>query len=143
MIVILSLNDLSLSRNDLTGVSSDRQYLLLNTTGRRTIMGKITFIEHDQTEHVAEFKAGSSVMQIAVDNLIPGIDGDCGGECACGTCHVIVSDDWFRKTGTPGGEEEQMLSMTPERASTSRLGCQVVITDEMDGMTVHLPEFQM
>lgn len=106
-------------------------------------MGKITFIEHDQTEHVAELKAGSSVMQIAVDNLIPGIDGDCGGECACGTCHVIVSDDWFRKTGTPGGEEEQMLSMTPERASTSRLGCQVVITDEMDGMTVHLPEFQM
>ena len=143
MNVILSLNDLSLSRNDLTGVSLDRQYLLLKTTGRRTILGKITFIEHDQTEHVAEFKAGSSVMQIAVDNLIPGIDGDCGGECACGTCHVIVSDDWFRKTGTPGGEEEQMLSMTPERESTSRLGCQVVITDEMDGMTVHLPEFQM
>ena len=106
-------------------------------------MGKITFIEHDQTKHVAEFKTGSSVMQIAVDNLIPGIDGDCGGECACGTCHVIVSDDWFRKTGTPGGEEEQMLSMTPERESTSRLGCQVVLTDEMDGMTVHLPEFQM
>lgn len=106
-------------------------------------MGKISFIEHDQTEHVAEFEVGSSVMQIAVDNAIPGIDADCGGECACGTCHVIVSDEWFSKTGAPGDEEEQMLSMTPERAGTSRLGCQVVITDEMDGMTVHLPEFQM
>ncbi|PAU82390.1 2Fe-2S ferredoxin [Halovibrio salipaludis] len=106
-------------------------------------MGKITFIENDQTVHVAEFEAGSSVRQIAVDNAIPGIDGDCGGECACGTCHVIVSEGWFSKTGTLGGEEEQMLSMTPERTSTSRLGCQVVLTDEMDGMTVHLPEFQM
>jgi len=107
------------------------------------MLGKVIFIEHDQTEHVAEFEAGSSVMQIAVDNAIPGIDGDCGGECACGTCHVIVSEDWFSKTGTPGDEEEQMLSMTPERTSTSRLGCQVIVTDEMDGITVHLPEFQM
>jgi 2Fe-2S ferredoxin len=122
---------------------ADSQYLLSNATRRRTILGKIIFIEHDQTEHVAEFEAGSSVMQIAVDNAIPGIDGDCGGECACGTCHVIITNEWFSKTGTPGNEEEQMLSMTPERASTSRLGCQVVTTDEMDGMTVHLPEFQM
>jgi 2Fe-2S ferredoxin len=117
--------------------------MLLNDTGRRTRLGTITFIEHDQTEHVVKFKAGCSVMQIAVDNAIPGIDGDCGGECACGTCHVIVSDDWFRKTGTPGDDEEQMLSMTPERTGTSRLSCQIVVTDEMDGMTVRLPEFQM
>ena len=106
-------------------------------------MGKITFVAHDNTEHVAEFEAGVSLMQIAVDNAIPGIDGDCGGECACGTCHVIVAAAWFKKTGTPSDDEEQMLSMTPERAKTSRLGCQVHTTEAMDGMTVHLPEFQM
>ena len=106
-------------------------------------MGKVTFIEHDQTKHVAEFKHGSSLMQIAVDNAIPGIDGDCGGECACGTCHVIIAEEWFSKTGVPNEEEEQMLSMTPERTGTSRLGCQVIVTDAMDGICVNLPEFQM
>ena len=106
-------------------------------------MGKITFIEHDNTEHVAEFEAGANLMRIAVDNAIPGIDGDCGGECACGTCHVIVADEWFATTGAPGANEEQMLSMTPERAKTSRLGCQIQTTEAMDGMTVRLPEFQM
>ena len=75
-------------------------------------MGKITFVEHDNTAHVTEFEAGTTLMQVAVDNAVPGIDGDCGGECACG-------------------------------AKTSRLGCQVRTTDAMDGMTVHLPEFQM
>ncbi len=106
-------------------------------------MGKITFIEHDDTEHVVEFKAGASLMQIAVDHMIPGIDADCGGECACGTCHVIVADEWYDKTGTPGDDEQQMLSMTPELAKTSCLGCQVQTTEAMDGMTVRLPEFQM
>lgn len=106
-------------------------------------MGKIIFIEHDDTEHVTEFRAGSTLMQVAVDNAVPGIDGDCGGECACGTCHMIVADEWFGNTGTVGDAEEQMLSMTPERGRTSRLGCQVEITEAMDGMIVHLPEFQM
>lgn len=106
-------------------------------------MGKITFIEHDNTEHVAEFEAGTTLKDIAVDNLIPGIDGDCGGECACGTCHVILAEAWFDKVGAPGQDEEQMLSMTPERNNTSRLGCQVKVTEAMDGMTVRLPEFQM
>mgnify|MGYP000022610148 FL=1 len=106
-------------------------------------MGKITFIEHDSTEHIAEFESGSSLMQVAVNNAVPGIDGDCGGECACGTCHVIVTDEWFGKTGEIDDAEEQMLSMTPERAETSRLGCQIRTTEAMDGMTVLLPEFQM
>ena len=106
-------------------------------------MGKITFIEHDNTEHVTEFEVGTTLMQIAADNAIPGVDGDCGGECACGTCHMIIADEWFGKTGSIGNAEEQMLSMTPERAKTSRLGCQVKTTDAMDGLTVHLPEFQM
>lgn len=106
-------------------------------------LGKITFIEHDGTEHVVEFEAGSTLKDIAVGNAIPGIDADCGGECACGTCHVIVAKEWFSKTGAPGQNEEQMLSMTPERAETSRLGCQVRTTEAMDGMIVRLPEFQM
>jgi 2Fe-2S ferredoxin len=106
-------------------------------------VGKITFVEHDNTAHVTEFEAGTTLMQVAVDNAVPGIDGDCGGECACGTCHMIVADAWFGKTGAVGDAEEQMLSMTPERAKTSRLGCQVRTTEVMDGMIVHLPEFQM
>lgn len=106
-------------------------------------MNKIIFIAHDLTEHVVGFESGASLMQIAVDNAIPGIDADCGGECACGTCHVIIADEWFEKTGTPGNDEEQMLSMTPERARSSRLSCQVKLTEAMDGMTVRLPEFQM
>ncbi|BAP13058.1 MAG: 2Fe-2S ferredoxin [Alcanivorax borkumensis] len=106
-------------------------------------MGKITFIENDKTEHVTEFEAGITLMQVALDNAVPGIDGDCGGECACGTCHLIVPEEWFDKTGPINDAEEQMLSMTPERAKTSRLGCQVKATEAMDGMTVQLPEFQM
>lgn len=106
-------------------------------------MGKITFIEHDNTKHVVELEAEATLMQIAVNNAIPGIDGDCGGECACGTCHMIVADEWFDKTGAIIDAEEQMLSMTPERANSSRLGCQVKATEAMDGMTVRLPEFQM
>lgn len=106
-------------------------------------MAKITFIEHDGTEHVVEFEAGTTLKDIAVNNAVPGIDADCGGECACGTCHVIVAEEWFDKTGVPGPDEEQMLSMTPERAATSRLGCQVRTTEAMDGITVRLPEFQM
>lgn len=106
-------------------------------------MGKITFVDHNDTQHVVEFEAGTSLMRIAVDNMIPGIDADCGGECACGTCHLIVADAWFARTGTIQPAEEQLLSMTPERAKTSRLGCQVKTTEEMDGMVVRLPEFQM
>ena len=106
-------------------------------------MAKITFIEHDNTRHVTEFEAGTTLMQIAVANAVPGIDGDCGGECACGTCHMIVAQEWFDKTGEIADAEEQMLSMTPERAATSRLGCQVKTTTAMDGMSVFLPEFQM
>ena len=106
-------------------------------------MGKITFIEHDETEHVVDFEAGTSLMQTAMDNAIPGIDADCGGSCACGTCHVIVASEWFEQTGSSSGDEQQMLDMTPEQAQTSRLACQVEVTDAMDGMVVRLPEFQM
>ncbi|WP_291739344.1 2Fe-2S iron-sulfur cluster-binding protein [Limnobacter sp. UBA1615] len=106
-------------------------------------MGKIIFVEHNSTEHVAKLDVGSTLMQIAVTNAVPGIDGDCGAECACGTCHIVVDGQWFNRTGEIADVEEQMLSMTPERTDTSRLGCQVKVTEEMDGMIVYLPEFQM
>lgn len=106
-------------------------------------MGRITFITHDDNEYPADFEAGASLMQTAVDNGVPGIDADCGGCCACGTCHVIVDTQWFDRTGEAGDDERQMLGMTPELAETSRLACQVQTTEAMDGMVVRLPEFQM
>ena len=106
-------------------------------------MGSITLIEHDGTEHQVAIEAGKSLMELATDNAVPGIDADCGGDCACGTCHVIVNGDWFAATGVANGDELQMLDMTPEREQTSRLACQIETTEAMDGMVVRLPEFQM
>lgn len=106
-------------------------------------MGNITFIQHDGEEHIVELIVSKSLMQLAVDNNIPGIDADCGGECACGTCHVMLQQKWFNIANKAEADELQMLDMTPEREATSRLSCRVQITDAMDGMTVHLPEFQM
>jgi 2Fe-2S ferredoxin len=106
-------------------------------------MGSITFIEHDGNKHQVDIEEGKSLMQIAMDNGVPGVDADCGGSCACGTCHVIVDKDWFTATNAANEEEIQMLDMTPEKADTSRLSCQISTTEAMDGMVVRLPEFQM
>ena len=106
-------------------------------------MNNITFVEHDGTEHVVEIEEGKSLMQIAMDNGVPGIDADCGGACACGTCHVIVEKSWMNRAGSVSTEELQMLDMTPEKAETSRLSCQIKVSDAMAGMVLHLPEFQM
>lgn len=106
-------------------------------------MASITFIEHDGTQHAAAIEPGKSLMQIALDNDIPGIDADCGGECACGTCHVIIEGSWINTTGSASEVELQMLDLTPERSDNSRLACQINICDEMDGMVARLPEFQM
>ena len=106
-------------------------------------MGKITFVAHDNTEHVAEFEAGVSLMQIAVDNAIPGIDGDCGGAAACATCHVYVDPAWIAKTGTAGdGMEKDMLDFAEDVRETSRLACQINITEDLDGLVLKLPEKQ-
>jgi 2Fe-2S ferredoxin len=105
-------------------------------------MGKITFVEHDGTEHSVAFDAGESLMQLALDNGVPGIDADCGGECACGTCHVILEGN-TGGTGQANDEELQMLDLTPEREDSSRLACQITLSDDMDGMVARLPEFQM
>lgn len=106
-------------------------------------MGRVTFIEHDGTEHSAEIEEGKSLMQTALDNLVPGIDADCGGQCSCGTCHVMVSEDWIGRTGKATEDELQMLDLNEEKFDTSRLACQIPLSNDMDGMVVRLPEFQM
>ncbi|GGC61833.1 2Fe-2S iron-sulfur cluster binding domain-containing protein [Hoyosella rhizosphaerae] len=106
-------------------------------------MGTITFISHDGEETEVEIVEGQSLMQLATNNGLAGIDGDCGGEAACGTCHIILEAEWFSKTGDQSDDEAQMLDLTPERVATSRLSCQIKATEAMDGMIVHLPEFQM
>lgn len=78
-------------------------------------MGTITFVEHDGTEHSADLEVGKSLMQMALDHGIPSIDADCGGECACGTCHVILDTKWIAQVGTASASELQMLDLTPKK----------------------------
>ena len=105
-------------------------------------MVQITYVEHDGTEHVVDSQTGVSLMQAAIDNLVPGIDADCGGECSCATCHVMVNENWLEKVGPPGEMEESMLDPNPERQENSRLSCQVEVSEELDGLRVTMPEFQ-
>jgi 2Fe-2S ferredoxin len=106
-------------------------------------MGYITFLEHSGEQHSTPIDEGKSLMQTAIDNGIPGIDADCGGACACGTCHVIVAENWIDVVGVANADEIMMLDLTPEKTKTSRLSCQIKTTATMDGMIVRLPEFQM
>ena len=105
-------------------------------------MVQITYVEHDGTEHMVDTEPGVSLMQAAIDNLVPGIDADCGGECSCATCHVMVEESWVEKVGAPGDMEESMLDLNPERQENSRLSCQVMLSEELDGLSVTMPEFQ-
>ncbi|MFC7049861.1 2Fe-2S iron-sulfur cluster-binding protein [Emcibacter nanhaiensis] len=105
-------------------------------------MPKITYIEYDGEEHVVEASEGSTVMQTAVDNGVPGIDGDCGGFCSCATCHVYVEPAWIDKVGPPNDDEAAMLDYAGNIRDNSRLGCQITITEELDGLVVRTPESQ-
>lgn len=106
-------------------------------------MPQITLIEHDGTNHTIEAASGQSLMASAIDNAVPGIDADCGGACACGTCHVFVDPAWVEAAGESNPLEGSMLSMRPDQEDVSRLSCQIEVTDAMDGMVVRLPEYQM
>ena len=105
-------------------------------------MPKITYIEKNGTEHVVEAESGLSVMEAAVKNMVPGIDADCGGACACATCHVYVDPAWLDKVGKPQTMEESMLDFAYEPKENSRLSCQIQISAALDGLVVRLPEFQ-
>jgi len=105
-------------------------------------MAKITYIEHNGAEHVIDVKPGLTVMEGAVKNNIPGIDADCGGACACATCHVYVREDWLEKTGSRSAMEESMLDFAESVAENSRLSCQIKVSDALDGLVVTMPESQ-
>jgi 2Fe-2S ferredoxin len=106
-------------------------------------MPKITYIEHNGTEHVVDVAEGLSVMEGAVKNSIPGIDADCGGACACSTCHVYVDPAWFEKLPAREAMEEDMLDFAYEPKENSRLTCQLKVTPALDGLVVRMPEKQI
>ena len=105
-------------------------------------MAKITFIQHNGTEQTVEGIPGMTVMEAAIKNMVPGIDADCGGACACATCHVYVDGAWQSKTGSKSAMEESMLDFAENVEANSRLACQIKVTDELDGLVVRLPESQ-
>ena len=106
-------------------------------------MAKITYIEHNGKNHTIDVTNGLSVMEGAVQNNIPGIDAVCGGSMACATCHVYVKEEWFNKLPKKEDGEEDMLDMAFEPKKNSRLSCQIMVSDELDGLIVNLPEKQV
>ena len=107
-------------------------------------MPRVTYIEFNGTPHEVEVPLGLSVMRGAVDNNVPGIDADCGGECACATCHVYIDAAWLPKIGlpVPGSQEASMLSFAAVAQPDSRLSCQIEMREELDGLVVRMPEGQ-
>jgi|TARA_Y100000996_G_scaffold345272_1_gene283162 2Fe-2S ferredoxin len=106
-------------------------------------MTKITYIEHNGTSHTVDVSNGLTVMEGAVQNDIPGIDADCGGSMACATCHVYVKDDWFNKLPKKNEGEDDMIDQAFEPNTSSRLSCQIQVSDNLDGLKVYLPEKQI
>ena len=107
-------------------------------------MAKITYIEHNGTSHVVDVANGMTVMEGARDNNIPGIEADCGGACACSTCHVYVDPAWIEKLPPRDVMEEDLLDFAWEPdPATSRLTCQIKVSDALDGLVVQMPEKQI
>jgi 2Fe-2S ferredoxin len=106
-------------------------------------MTRITFIQHDGKQHPIEATDGRTVMQSAVDNMVPGIIGDCGGYCSCATCHGYIDAAWGDKLPTPAADEAAMLECAIEPQAASRLTCQIIVTPELDGLIVRLPVSQI
>ena len=104
-------------------------------------MPKITFIDQKGLSKIIEIENGLTVMEGAVQNNVPGIDADCGGGMACATCHVYVEDSWFNKI-EKAEDAEQDIDMAYKPQKNSRLSCQIVVSDEIDGLTVTTPEKQ-
>ena len=105
-------------------------------------MVKITFIDTAGTARTVEGEAGSTVMETAIKNGVPGIEAECGGACACSTCHVYIDDAWREKVGEPSPMEEDMLDFAYEVKPSSRLSCQIKVSEELEGLTVRTPERQ-
>jgi 2Fe-2S ferredoxin len=102
-------------------------------------MPKIIYIEHGGTPHIVEAASGISVMEAAVRNDVPGIDGECGGACACATCHVYVDEAWRARAGQPNPNERDMIEFASSSGPGSRLSCQIKVTGDLDGLVVRMP----
>ncbi|MCA1999735.1 MAG: 2Fe-2S iron-sulfur cluster binding domain-containing protein [Hyphomicrobiales bacterium] len=102
-------------------------------------MATITFIEHNGTERAVEAETGATVMEAAIRNGVPGIEAECGGACACATCHVYVAEEWMAAVGQPVPMEEDMLDFAFDVRPNSRLSCQIKVSDALDGLRVHTP----
>ena len=105
-------------------------------------MAKITFKTHDDKTYTVDVQKGLTVMEGAVQNDVPGIDADCGGSMACATCHVYVEEKWLNKIQKAEEAEEDMIDMAFEPKKNSRLSCQLIISEELDGLTVTTPSKQ-
>ena len=105
-------------------------------------MTKISLIAFDGTRFDVDAENGSTVMENAIRNSVPGIEAECGGACACATCHVYVDEKWAEVVGAPEAMEEDMLDFAFDVRPTSRLSCQIKVRDELDGLVVHVPERQ-
>jgi 2Fe-2S ferredoxin len=131
----------TLSDGDETRNGLYRAFPAAETRPSRT-MPRITYIEHDGTSHTVEAEIGATVMETALRNGITGIVAECGGSCTCATCHVYVDDAWVEKTGEPSPTEEDMLDFAFDTKPTSRLSCQIQVTEELDGLVVRTPSYQ-
>lgn len=105
-------------------------------------MTKLTIVAHDGVRFEIDAEDGSTVMENAIRNAVPGIEAECGGACACATCHVYVDDAWTDKVGAPDVMEEDMLDFAYEVRPASRLSCQIKVAPELDGLVVQVPERQ-
>lgn len=105
-------------------------------------MSRVHFISFDGVRRSIETSVGENLMRAATNNGVPGIDGDCGGQCACATCHVFVSAPWAERLPAMQTKENDILEFTNERRESSRLACQIIMTTELDGIELHMPEGQ-
>ena len=105
-------------------------------------MSKVTFISAGKDEVSVAGIAGASIMQLATANGVPGIDAECGGSMSCATCHVYIEGAWLEAVGEPGEGEKVMLAFAEKPAHNSRLSCQILYTEVLNGITVHIPESQ-
>lgn len=114
----------------------------MSTTDKTVKTVKVTFIEHNGTEHCVDAKVGSSLMQAAINNLVPGIEADCGGLCACATCHGFVDSGWLDKVPPRSQGETELLQNAPSTTQESRLSCQLQVTEALEGIVIRLPASQ-
>ena len=105
-------------------------------------MTKVTFIDAAGESRTVEAQIGATVMETALRNAVPGIEAECGGACACATCHVYVAENWTEAVGKPSPMEEDMLDFGYDVRPNSRLSCQIKVTPELDGLVVRTPERQ-